>query len=153
MGYVRQDAFILNTTLAENIAIGESLEEIDTERIKYAINLSSLNSVVSEWEDGIYTKLSERGNNLSGGQKQRIAIARAIYKGAEVLVFDEATSALDSKTEQEITDAIHKLGKENLTIIIIAHRHTSLKFCEKIYRIEGGSISNMYSYQELVNAS
>ena len=153
LGYVRQDAFILNTTLAENIAIGESLEEIDTERIKYAINLSSLNSVVSEWEDGIYTKLSERGNNLSGGQKQRIAIARAIYKGAEVLVFDEATSALDSKTEQEITDAIHKLGKENLTIIIIAHRHTSLKFCEKIYRIEDGSISNMYSYQELVNAS
>jgi ABC-type bacteriocin/lantibiotic exporter with double-glycine peptidase domain len=153
LGYVRQDAFILNTTLAENIAIGEALDEIDQERIKYAINLSSLNTLVSEWEEGINTKLSERGNNLSGGQKQRIAIARAIYKGAEILVFDEATSALDSKTEQEITDAIHKLGKENLTIIIIAHRHTSLKFCEKIYRIEDGSISNMYSYQELVNAS
>jgi ABC-type bacteriocin/lantibiotic exporter with double-glycine peptidase domain len=152
LGYVRQDAFILNTTLAENIAIGETLEQIDIEKINRAVNLSSLASLVAEWPEGIYTRLSERGNNLSGGQKQRIAIARAIYKGAEILVFDEATSALDSKTEEEITDAINKLGSEHLTIIIIAHRYTSLKFCDKIYKLDNGRISNTYSYKELVSA-
>ena len=153
IGYVRQDAFILNATLAENIAIGYDLEEIDMQKLNHAIELSSLGSLVSEWSDGVYTKLSERGNNLSGGQKQRIAIARAIYKGAEVLVFDEATSALDSKTEEEITEAINILGKENLTIIIIAHRYTSLRFCKKIYKLENGSISDMFSYQQLVSTT
>jgi len=152
VGYVRQDAFILNTTLAENIALGEVAEEIDIPRLEHAIKLSSLGSLVNELPEGYNTLLSERGNNLSGGQKQRIAIARAIYKGAQVLVFDEATSALDSKTEEEITDAINELGKENLTIIIIAHRYTSLKFCQKIYKIDDGMISDTYSYQELVNS-
>lgn len=152
LGYVRQDAFILNTTLAENIALGVPPSEIDEERVKHAVRMASLSSLVEEMPDGIHTMLSERGNNLSGGQKQRIAIARAIYKGAQVLIFDEATSALDSKTEEEITDAINELGKENLTIIIIAHRYTSLKFCQKIYKINDGMISDTYSYQELVNS-
>jgi ATP-binding cassette, subfamily B, bacterial PglK len=152
LGYVRQDAFILNTTLAENIALGESPEQIDKERLAHAIKMASLSSLVAGMPDGPYTMLSERGNNLSGGQKQRIAIARAIYKGAQVLIFDEATSALDSKTEEEITDAINELGKEDLTIIIIAHRYTSLKFCEKIYKIEDGMISNTYTYNELLTS-
>ena len=152
LGYVRQDAFILNTTLAENIALGESLDEINKEKIMHAIKMASLSSLVDDMPEGIYTMLSERGNNLSGGQRQRIAIARAIYKGAQVLVFDEATSALDSKTEEEITEAINELGKENLTIIIIAHRYTSLKFCQKIYKINDGMISHTYSYNELVNS-
>jgi ABC-type bacteriocin/lantibiotic exporter with double-glycine peptidase domain len=93
--------------------------------------------------------LNERGNNLSGGQKQRIAIARAIYKGAEVLIFDEATSALDSKTEEEITNSIRELGKENLTIVIIAHRHTSLRYCNKIYELSNGQIRASLTYNEL----
>jgi ATP-binding cassette, subfamily B, bacterial PglK len=152
LGYVRQDAFILNTTLAENIAIGETLESIDIDRLNRAVSLSSLGNLVAEWPEGVYTKLSERGNNLSGGQKQRIAIARALYKGAEILIFDEATSALDSKTEEEITESINKLGNEHLTIIIIAHRYTSLRFCDKIYKLDNGRISNTYSYSELVNA-
>ena len=152
VGYVRQDAFILNTTLAENIALGETLDEIDMTRIHHAVKLSSLTELVNDMPEGVHTMLSERGNNLSGGQKQRIAIARAIYKGAQVLVFDEATSALDSKTEEEITEAINELGKEHLTIIIIAHRYTSLKFCNKIYKIEDGVVSNTYSYQELVKS-
>lgn len=153
IGYVRQDAFILNTTLAENIAIGESIENIDIERIKNAVELSSLGSLVAEWPEGVYTQLSERGNNLSGGQKQRIAIARAIYKGAEILVFDEATSALDSKTETEITEAINRLGKAHLTIIIIAHRFTSLRFCEKIYTLDQGKISSTSTYDELMKVN
>ena len=151
VGYVRQEVFIMNTSIAENIAIGEDADKINTERIMRAIRLASLEELVAQMPQGVHTKLSERGNNLSGGQKQRIAIARAIYKGAEVLVFDEATSALDSKTEEEITNAIQQLGKENLTIIIIAHRYTSLKYCNKIYQLENGHIKTSLSYSDLVN--
>jgi ABC-type multidrug transport system fused ATPase/permease subunit len=119
-------------------------------RINRALKLASLEELVNELPDGVHTKLSERGNNLSGGQKQRIAIARAIYKGAEVLIFDEATSALDSKTEEDITNAIQQLGKEDLTIIIIAHRFTSLKYCNKIYQLENGHVTTSLSYADLV---
>lgn len=152
LGYVKQDAFILNTSFAENIALGERPEAIDRVRLDHAIRMASLKSLVDDLPEGVQTLISERGNNLSGGQKQRIAIARAIYKGAQVLIFDEATSALDSKTEEEITDAINELGKENLTIIIIAHRYTSLKFCDKIYKIDEGMISDVYTYPELVRS-
>lgn len=150
LGYVKQDVFILNTTLAENIALGISLEEIDKEKMARAVRLSSLTDLVAQLPDGLNTVLSERGNNLSGGQKQRIAIARAIYKGSKVLVFDEATSALDTKTEIEITNAINELGKEDLTIIIIAHRYSSLRYCEKIYKLNNGVISDVYTYDELI---
>lgn len=150
IGYVRQEVFIMNTTMAENIAIGLSRDEIDMARLNRAIKLSSLSELVAEWPEGVDTMLNERGNNLSGGQKQRIAIARAIYKGAEVLVFDEATAALDSHTEEEITNAIRELGHEDLTIIIIAHRYTSLKYCDKIYQLEQGEIANSYTYSELI---
>lgn len=150
LGYVRQEVFIMNKSFAENIAIGESKEDIDPVRMERAIKLSSLSELVTGWKDGINTMLNERGNNLSGGQKQRIAIARAIYKGAEVLIFDEATSALDSKTEEEITNSIRELGQEDLTIIIIAHRYTSLKYCDKIYELNQGAVSNSYTYNELL---
>lgn len=149
-GYVRQEVFIMNTTLLENIAIGEERESIDIEKAKKAVKLASLDELVRELPEGLYTQLNERGNNLSGGQKQRIAIARAIYKGAEVLIFDEATSALDSKTEEEITNAIQQLGHEHLTIVIIAHRYTSLKYCDKIYELDKGRISASMSYNDLV---
>lgn len=150
LGYVRQDVFIMNTSFMENIAIGEKEEEIDIPRLERAIKLSSLTDLVGGWEEGYRTKLNERGNNLSGGQKQRIAIARAIYKGAEVLIFDEATSALDAKTEEDITNAIRELGNEDLTIIIIAHRYSSLKYCEKIYKIDKGIIAQPITYERLM---
>ncbi len=150
VGYVRQEVFIMNTTMAENIAIGLSRQEIDMPRLMRAIKLSSLDELVSEWPEGVDTMLNERGNNLSGGQRQRIAIARAIYKGAEILVFDEATAALDSKTEEEITNAIRELGHEDLTIVIIAHRYSSLKYCDKIYQLEYGNIKQAYTYEELM---
>jgi ABC-type multidrug transport system fused ATPase/permease subunit len=149
-GYVRQEVFIMNATLLENIAIGERDAKINMEQARKAVKLASLESLVNELPDGLNTMLNERGNNLSGGQKQRIAIARAIYKGAEVLIFDEATSALDSKTEEEITNAIQQLGHEQLTIVIIAHRYTSLKYCDKIYELDKGQISACMSYDELV---
>lgn len=150
LGYVRQEVFIMNATFLENIAIGVAPEHIDLARVQRAVKLASLTDLVSYLPRGLDTMLNERGNNLSGGQKQRIAIARAIYKGAEVLVFDEATSALDSKTEEEITNAINQLGEAHLTIVIIAHRYSSLRFCEKIYKIDNGIISDTYSYDELV---
>jgi len=153
LGYVRQEVFIMNTSLMENIAIGENREHIDQEKMQRAVRLSSLSSLVQDLPEGLNTKLSERGNNLSGGQKQRIAIARAIYKGAQVLIFDEATSALDSKTEEEITNSIQELGKEELTIIIIAHRYTSLKYCNKIYQLENGHITDSMTYNELMKES
>lgn len=153
LGYVRQEVFIMNKTFAENIAIGVEKENIDTARIERAVKLASLNELVAGWSEGINTMLNERGNNLSGGQKQRIAIARAIYKGAEVLIFDEATSALDSKTEEEITNSIRELGHENLTIIIIAHRYTSLRYCDKIYELQNGHITKSLSYDDLVAAN
>lgn len=152
LGYVRQDVFIMNATLKENIAIGIAAADVNEEQMAKAVRLSSLEDLVAYLPSGLNTMLNERGNNLSGGQKQRIAIARAIYKGAEVLVFDEATSALDTKTEEEITNAINQLGKEDLTIIIIAHRYSSLRFCEKIYKLDKGEISNTYTYNELVQS-
>jgi ABC-type bacteriocin/lantibiotic exporter with double-glycine peptidase domain len=151
VGYVRQEVFIMNTSMLENIAIGEDAAKVDMEKMKRAVKLASLEELVNELPNGIHTKLSERGNNLSGGQKQRIAIARAIYKGAQVLVFDEATSALDSKTEEEITNAIQQLGKEDLTIIIIAHRYTSLRYCDRIYDLQNGRISGSLTYEDLTN--
>jgi ABC-type multidrug transport system fused ATPase/permease subunit len=150
VGYVRQEVFIMNTTMKENIAIGEEHGDIDIERINRSIKLSSLEELVNELPEGLNTKLNERGNNLSGGQKQRIAIARAIYKGAKVLVFDEATSALDSKTEEDITNAIRQLGQENLTIIIIAHRYSSLKYCDRIYELDNGRVSASLTYSDLI---
>lgn len=150
LGYVRQEVFIMNTTFMENIAIGIPKEDIDMARLQRAIKLSSLKELVDSWPDKANTMLNERGNNLSGGQKQRIAIARAIYKGAQVLIFDEATSALDSKTEEEITNSIRALGEEDLTVIIIAHRYTSLKYCDHIYRIEKGTITEKLSYNLLM---
>jgi ABC-type bacteriocin/lantibiotic exporter with double-glycine peptidase domain len=150
LGYVRQEVFIMNTTFMENIAIGIPKEDIDMARLQRAIKLSSLKDLVDSWPDKANTMLNERGNNLSGGQKQRIAIARAIYKGAQILIFDEATSALDSRTEEEITNSIRALGEENLTVIIIAHRYTSLKYCDQIYRIDKGTITEKLSYNKLM---
>ncbi len=149
LGYVRQDVFILNGTFAENIALGVPKSERDNVRLQHAIKMASLHDLVLSWPEGIHTLLGENGNKLSGGQKQRIAIARAIYKGASLLIFDEATSSLDAQTEEEITNAIRALGKEELTIIIIAHRFTSLKYCNKIYKLENGQITDTLTYDEL----
>lgn len=150
VGYVRQEVFMMNTTFLENIAIGEHPDSIDMERVNRAVQLASLTQLVNDLPNGLQTIINERGNNLSGGQKQRISIARAIYKGAKILIFDEATSALDTKTEEEITNSIRKLGDENLTIVIIAHRHTSLKYCDKIYSLENGMVTDCFSYNDLV---
>ena len=132
VGYVPQEIFIINGSLAENIALGRL--EIDRERIATVLEQVQLKEWADELPDGLDTALGEYGSRLSGGQKQRIGIARALYKGAEVLFFDEATSSLDSKTEQEINLALRNLSAtcNDLTLIIIAHRESSIAFCDRI---------------------
>ena len=135
VGYVSQDVFIFNGTLAENIALGES--EFDRNRVEQVLEMVCL----KEWRDGlaegIDTMMSEEGKNLSGGQRQRIAIARAIYKKVDVLLLDEATSALDNATELEINKMLLHLRSlySNLTILSIAHRESSLAMCDRVIKI------------------
>ncbi|MEZ4937860.1 MAG: ATP-binding cassette domain-containing protein [Crocinitomicaceae bacterium] len=150
IGYVQQEVYLIDGTLAENIAFGEKPEEIDQELLIKVIERASLKEVVDQLPLGVETKIGERGALLSGGQRQRIGIARALYSGAEILVFDEATSALDNETEKEVTDSIHKLHTENLTMIIIAHRITTLKYCDRILELEKGRFKKEHKYEDLI---
>ena len=150
MGYVQQDFYLLDATLAENIAFGLNLNDIDIEKLNDVIKKAKLSEIVNELENGIYTNIGEFGNKLSGGQRQRIAIARALYKGASVLIFDEATSALDNETEKEIMDTIYSLSENKLTTVIIAHRHTTLYGCNRIIEMENGEIQSEFTYSELI---
>lgn len=131
VGYVPQEIFIIQGTLADNIALGQP---VIREKIARVLEQVQLKEWAAELPDGMDTSLGEYGSRLSGGQKQRIGIARALYKEAEVLFFDEATSALDSNTEQEINAALQELSDSHkeLTMIIIAHRESSLSFCDRI---------------------
>ncbi len=140
LGYVRQDVFLIDGSIAENVAFGVNKEQIDHSKLQETLRIASLHDFVNELPEGVETSIGERGSKISGGQRQRIGIARALYHGAEVLFFDEATSALDEKTEQEITEAIESLNQYNLTMVIIAHRLSSLKYCDKIYRVEAGKL-------------
>lgn len=135
IGYVPQEVFIFNGTLAENIALG--CEWIDYSQIETILEKVSLGSWVKSLPDGVDTRLSEAGGKLSGGQKQRIGIARALYRKVSVLLLDEATSALDNMTENEINTTLQQLKQNNdgLTILSIAHRESSLSFCDRIITI------------------
>lgn len=136
VGYVPQEVFIFHGTLVENIALGQ--KEVDRERIHRILKQVSLEKWVQNLPDGIDTLLGESGGQLSGGQKQRIGIARALYKDIDVLLLDEATSALDNETEKEVNATLLQLKKmyEKLTILSIAHRESSLAYCDRIITIE-----------------
>ena len=138
IGYVSQSVFIADSTLLENIALGCDRSEIDLERVNRVIYLADLTEFVSTLPDGINSRIGEQGSKISGGQRQRIGIARALYKNSEILFFDEATSSLDNKTEENINNAIHNLSLKNssLTIVIIAHRESSLEYCDRIIILE-----------------
>ncbi len=138
IGYVSQSVFLTDSTLLSNIALGCKEEQIDMDRINMAIEAASLGELVASLPNGINTRIGECGALLSGGQRQRIGIARALYKGAEVLFFDEATSSLDSQTEQNINEAIVALAKANssLTIVVIAHRDSSLSYCDRVITLK-----------------
>lgn len=136
IGYVPQEVFIFNGSLAENVALG--YKDIDGDKVMQVLQMVSLGNWVSGLENGIYGSLGEGGGKLSGGQKQRIGIARALYKGASLLLLDEATSSLDNNTEREINDMLLGLKEEipGLTILSIAHRESTLAYCNRIINLE-----------------
>lgn len=149
IGFVPQSIFLADASIRENIAFGLSIEKIDDSKVIRAADLAHLSELISELPDGLDTQVGERGIQLSGGQRQRIGIARALYNDAEVLVLDEATSALDGITEKMVMDAINGFtGKK--TIIMIAHRLSTVKKSDQIYILENGQVIDQGSYQELV---
>ena len=136
VGYVPQEVFVFHGSLAENIALG--CKEVDREKVLHMLQLVSLDKWLDTLPNGIDTVLGESGGRLSGGQKQRIGIARALYKEIDVLFLDEATSALDNATEKEINETLNNLKRtyERLTILSIAHRESSLAYCDRVITLE-----------------
>ena len=149
IGFVPQTIFLTEGTIAENVAFGISQDLINYRQVEKALKLAHLEEFVSKLENGVYSKVGERGVQLSGGQRQRVGIARTLYYEAEVLVFDEATSALDGITEKTIMDAIHDFtGKK--TLIMIAHRLKTIQKCDEIFIMEKGQIIDSGTYQHLL---
>ena len=149
IGFVAQTIFLSEGTIAENVAFGIPKNQIDLNQVQKVLKLAHLSDLISTLDQGIHTKVGERGVQLSGGQRQRIGIARALYNNAEVLVFDEATSSLDGITEKMIMEAIHDFsGKKS--IILIAHRLKTVKKCDKIFFIDKGRVADQGTYQELI---
>ena len=141
IGLVPQDIYLLDATIAENIAFGRSPEEIDVGRLDAAIEMAQLGDLVGELPAGLSTVVGERGVRLSGGQRQRLGIARALYDRPRLLVLDEATSALDSITEAKITSTLRAL-RGQLTILTIAHRLSTVREADRLLLMEGGRIAD-----------
>ncbi|ECW7655048.1 TPA: ATP-binding cassette domain-containing protein [Campylobacter coli] len=136
IGYIPQNIYLFNDSIAKNISFGD---EVDEEKLQRVIKQANLEHFVKNLPQGVQTKVGDGGSNLSGGQKQRIAIARALYLDPEILVLDEATSALDTESEAKIMDEIYKISKDK-TMIIIAHRLSTITRCDSIYRLENGKL-------------
>lgn len=149
IAHVPQAIFLADASFAENIAFGVSPDQIDHVGVALAAQQARIAELIEASPEGYATRVGERGIRLSGGQRQRIGIARALYKKASVLVFDEATSALDQETETSVMQAISSLGRD-LTVLVIAHRLTTLAGCDVIYRLDHGRIAEVGNYEELI---
>jgi len=152
IAHVPQSIYLADTTLAENIAFGVPRETIDLERVKQAARQAQIAEFIESRPSGYDASVGERGIRLSGGQRQRIGIARALYKQASVLVFDEATSALDNATEQSVMDAIDGLDRD-LTIVLIAHRLSTVRRCDSIVELQNGQLIAQGTYDQLIELS
>jgi ATP-binding cassette, subfamily B, bacterial PglK len=150
IGYIPQSIFLMDDTVERNIAFGVPEHEVDGEKLHQAIQLAQLSELISQMPDGVKTTVGERGVRLSGGQRQRIGIARALYHEREILVLDEATAALDYETEHLITEAVRSLSGMK-TVIIIAHRLSTVQHCHRIYLMEEGRIAKAGTYDEVVS--
>jgi ATP-binding cassette subfamily B protein len=139
IAHVPQTIYLSDATIAENIAFGVPRDRIDMARVRRAAAQAQMAQTIDTLEHGYDTRVGERGVRLSGGQRQRIGIARALYKQADVLVLDEATSALDGATERAVMEAIDALGSE-LTILIVAHRVSTLQFCDEVFDLAAGRL-------------
>jgi len=152
VGYVQQDIYLSDATIAQNIAFGVSDADINAKQLQAAARMAQIESfILSELPEGYDTFVGERGVRLSGGQRQRLSIARALYPEPEVIVFDEATSALDTATEAQVMAAISKLAGSQ-TLIMVAHRHTTVRDCDIILTLEAGKIQSIDGYAKLYTA-
>jgi ABC-type multidrug transport system fused ATPase/permease subunit len=153
IGYVPQDIFLTDDTIARNIAFGVSDDQIDIAAVEKAARIAALHDfVMAELPQGYQTVVGERGIRMSGGQRQRIGIARALYSDPSLLIMDEATSALDNITERIVMEAVHNIRSEK-TVILIAHRLSTVKECDRIFLMENGRISASGTFGELVSNS
>jgi len=151
IAHVPQNIYLSDSTIEENIAFGISKDKINHQQVKKASKQAQIAELIEGWQEGYQTFVGERGVRLSGGQRQRIGIARALYKKANVLIFDEATSALDNDTEKAVMEAVESLGRE-LTILIIAHRLTTLKGCDQIIKLDKNNAVYSGSYEDMIQA-
>ena len=152
IAHVPQAIFLADSSIEENIAFGLPKDQIDPQRVRQAAQQAQIADSIESWPKKYQTFVGERGIRLSGGQRQRIGIARALYKQADVIIFDEATSALDNETEQAVMEAIEGLSKD-LTLLIIAHRLTTLKNCTQIVELGEDSIKRTGTYAQMVGGS
>jgi ATP-binding cassette, subfamily B, bacterial PglK len=150
IAHVPQNIYLSDGTIEENIAFGIPKEQINRQQVEKSARQAHIAELIDQWQDGYQTFVGERGIRLSGGQRQRIGIARALYKKANVMILDEATSALDNETEQEVMEAIEGLGKE-ITVLMIAHRLTTLKDCDRIIKLNTNHTIHIGTYQEMIN--
>lgn len=148
---VSQSIFLTDNSIEENIAFGLRVDQIDQERVIYAAKQAHISDFIERLPRQYQTTVGERGVRLSGGQRQRIGIARALYRKADVIIFDEATSALDNETEHAVMQAIGELGND-LTVLIIAHRLTTLKNCTQIVELGERGIKRIGSYSDIINS-
>jgi ATP-binding cassette subfamily B protein len=154
IAHVPQSIFLADSSIADNIALGIPNDQIDFDRIKKAAERAQLADLIESWPKKYQTFVGEQGVRLSGGQRQRIGIARALYKKADVLIFDEATSSLDNDTEIEVMKAINDLNNDlnyDLTIILVAHRLSTLSSCTKIVKLDHGKIKLVGNYQDIIS--
>ena len=149
VAHVPQSIFLADSSIAENIAFGVLPDQIDMARVKKAASKAMISDFIESRKNNYNEIVGERGVRLSGGQRQRIGIARALYKKANIIIFDEATSALDNETEEIVMETIRNLGND-LTLIIVAHRLTTLKDCTKIIELQNGKISRTGSFQDII---
>ena len=152
IGYIQQSNYLMDEKIFRNIAFGIPDQEIDQEKLKQAIEAAQLTELIERLPRGLKTRVGERGVRLSGGQKQRVSIARALYNNPQVLIMDEATSALDNITEKFVIEAIERLRGDR-TIIMIAHRLTTVRNCDIIYMMDEGEIIAQGTYDELLQTS
>jgi ATP-binding cassette, subfamily B, bacterial PglK len=152
VGYVPQSVFLANASIAQNIAFGLSIHQIDRDAVERAARMAQADEFISELPQGYDTLVGERGVRLSGGQRQRLGIARALYHDPDVLVFDEATSALDGMTEDMVMDAVRSLSRGR-TVILIAHRLRTVEACDRILMLEEGNVIADGPYEELARNS
>lgn len=153
LGYVPQDIFLVDATVAENIALGIPKTKIDHQKVEECAHMAQVHEfILNQMPQQYDTEVGERGVRLSGGQRQRIGIARALYHDPAILVFDEATSALDNATEKAVMDAVNALSHDK-TIIMIAHRLSTVEKCDQIAVLKEGNIESQGTYEELLNNS